>query len=128
MDKPPIKDELQQVEQPQEPIPQETKVEDVNVKDLEIMLEVNLRILADLESQLKSKKIWMKNEKSITGLVSEQQLISEALNLKLQITRMIEHLKKNGYEEKFFAELFATVKKARDDYTYWIYDEATAPK
>ena len=90
---------------------------------LELQLEIDVRKLADVERQLKIKRINLKNDEAMTGIMSEQEMLSLAAQLKLEITNLIDIMKeKFKYKDKWFLELFKKVELGLKDYEYWTID------
>lgn len=106
---------------PNEPvIPTNKPQPPVNNAQIEWQLEMKIRRLCEVETQLITKKIALKNPDSLTGVYSEQEMISLAQSLKVEVQALIDIMKQNGYEDKFFLEKFKEVEKGIKAYEYWV--------
>jgi hypothetical protein len=96
----------------------------LNNQEAELELELKLRELADLERQLRTRKIAIKNENDLTGIMSEQGMLSLTARLKYEINSLVEYMKKVlKYDDKFFIEMFKTVEQGIKNYEYWLITE-----
>jgi hypothetical protein len=103
---------------------QNEPVAEVSSDAVEVQLELKIRKLADIEHQLITRKIAIKNPNSLTGVFSEQEMLSLATQLKFEIQQTIEYMTKNmGYKNEFFVEKFKEVEKGLKSYEYWIIDD-----
>ena len=93
----------------------------MNKQDIELQLELKLRKLTDVETQLKTKRIAIKNDNSLSGVMTENEMLSIALTLKYEINTMIDFMKTNfTYEDKWFVDKFLEVEKGLKGYEYWV--------
>ena len=95
-----------------------------NQQRSELELELKLRRLADIERQLKTKKISIKNDAQLTGVMSEQEMLGLAAALKYEVNSMIMYMKRAlKLPEKWFIDLFNDIVKGEKNYEYWLFDE-----
>ena len=95
----------------------------ITKQKLELQLEIDVRKLADVERQLKTRRINLKNDEAMTGIMSEQEMLSLAAQLKLEIVNIMDLMKERfKYKDKWFLELFKKVEKGLKDYEYWTVD------
>lgn len=88
---------------------------------IELQFETDIRRLAEVETQMITKKIALKNSESLTGVYSEQEMITLAQSLKFKIQATIDYMKTNfEYDDKFFVEKFKEVEKGIKAYEYWV--------
>ena len=93
----------------------------VNKQDIELQLELKLRKLADVETQLKTKRISIKNDSSLAGIMTENEMLSIASTLKYEINNIIDFMKANfTYEDKWFVDKFVEAEKGLKGYEYWV--------
>jgi len=96
----------------------------VNKQQVELQLELKLRKLKDIELQLITQKIALKNEHSLTGVMTEDEMISFANALKLEIQALIDYMKAHfAYDDKWFVDKFKEIEKGRKAYEYWVIDD-----
>lgn len=94
----------------------------INKQDIELQLELKLRKLADVETQLKTKRIAIKNDNSLSGVMTENEMLSIASTLKYEINTMIDFMKANfTYEDKWFVDKFLEAEKGLKSYEYWVF-------
>lgn len=92
-------------------------------QQMELELELKLRRLADIERQLKTKKISIKNDEQLTGIMSEQEMLGLAAALKFELNSLILYMKQTfKIEEKWFIDLFDEITKGEKSYEYWLFD------
>jgi len=95
-----------------------------NRQQAELELELKLRRLADLERQLKTKKISLKNDAQLTGVMSEQEMLGIAAALKYEVNTLILYMKQALHiDDKWFVDLFDEIIKGEKEYEYWLYDK-----
>jgi len=93
----------------------------INKGQQELQLEADIRRLAEVETQMITKKIALKNPDSLTGVYSEQEMISLAQTMKFNIQTRIDFMKTHfEYEDKFFVDKFKEVEKGIKSYEYWV--------
>ena len=93
----------------------------INKQDIELQLELKLRKLADIETQLKTKRIALKNDNSLSGVMTENEMLSIASTLKYEVNNMIDFMKANfTYEDKWFVDKFLEAEKGIKGYEYWV--------
>jgi hypothetical protein len=93
----------------------------VSKQQIELQLELKLRKLKDVELQLITQKIAIKNEQSLTGVMTEDEMISFGNTLKLEIQALIDYMKANfKYDDRWFVGKFKEVEKGIKAYEYWV--------
>ena len=115
-------EDLEDVEE-DEPVVPTNKPQPTNVNQgqVELQLESDIRKLAEVETQMITKKIALKNPDSLTGVYSEQEMITLAQTLKFNIQARIDYMKATfEYDDKFFIDKFKEVEKGIKSYEYWI--------
>jgi len=96
----------------------------VSKQQVELQLELKLRKLKDIELQLITQKIAIKNENSLTGVMTEDEMISFANALKIEVQALIDYMKTQfNHSDKWFVDKFKEVEKGRKAYEYWVVPE-----
>ena len=113
-------DDLEDVNN-QDPIIPDAPQVNLNKEQVELQFELKLRRLAEIETQMITKKIALKNPDSLTGVYSEQEMISLAQTLKFEVQSLINYMKLNfKYKDEFFVNKFTEVEKGIKSYEYWV--------
>lgn len=115
-------EDLDEVGTDETPAPTNTQAPaTVSQAQIELQLELKIRKLAELETQMITKKIALKNSDSLTGVYNEQEMISFCQTLKFEIQSMIDFMKnKFAYENKYFIDKFKEIEKGLKKYEYWV--------
>ena len=123
-------EEPEPIEEPNVPTEEIKKFNSpINKQEINLQLELLLRRLYDLERQLKTKRISVKDTNNLTGVMSEQQIISTCNTLKFEINNIINiMIEKYGYEQKYFQDIFKTISSGVKKYEYWLaFDKLKKP-
>ena len=118
-------EDLQEVGSNESPAPTNEPIPS-NITEAQMLLQFELKVrrLCEIETQLMSKKIALKNADSLTGVYSEQEMLSLAQTLKFETQTLIEYLKTNfKVEDAYFVEKFKEVEKGLKSYEYWVVAE-----
>jgi len=119
-------DDLEEVDADEPVVPTNKPQPKNNEKaQVELQLELKIRRLCEVETQLITKKIALKNSDSLAGVYTEQEMISLCQTLKFEIQTIIDFMKANfKYDNKFFVEKFKEVEKGIKGYEYWVVSES----
>jgi len=114
----------EEIEKKETPLPtnKPEKLSDpFDLQKAELQIKRKVRELYEIERQMKTKRIRMKNEGSLDGIMSEQELLMLTEELKYQINILVAFMQqKFKVPDKWFGELFKEVEKGEKGYEYWV--------